>query len=132
MAKSAAAKHTSHTCRAIVVSCMDFRLRKHLRDWTTKNIKGGYDRLALAGGVKNLPFVLEQVELSKNLHGICEVYLINHEDCGAYGKSGNFRTHKKDLNFAKKIISQRFPELKIELLYLTLAGEFLSLKNKKK
>lgn len=116
----------SHRCRAIVVSCMDFRLREYLRDWTKKTLKDeGFDRVAIAGGVKNLPFILDQIELSYKLHHIFEVYLINHEDCGAYGKEGNFKKHKEDLLFAKKILSQKFPALKIHLLYLTLEGKFV-------
>lgn len=119
--------HLSHSCRAIVVSCMDFRLRKHLREWTIKVLdQEGFDRLALAGGVKNLPFVLEQIALSVKLHHIDEVYLINHEDCGAYGEEGTFAKHKKDLLFAKKIIRQKFPKLKIVLYYLKLDGEFVT------
>ena len=124
---SVSSLHPSHSCQAIVVSCMDFRLRKHLRGFTNKMLKGGFDRLALAGGVKNLPFVLDQVELSYKLHHIDEVYLINHEDCGAYAAEGTFAKHKKDLKFAKKIIHQRFPKLKIVPLYLKLDGKFVKL-----
>lgn len=120
--------HHKHVCRAIVVSCMDFRLRKSLRDWTAKKFKNdGFDRLAIAGGVKNLPFVLDQVELSYKLHGIGEVYLINHEDCGAYGEEGTFEKHKEDLLFAKEIIARNFRKLKIFLYYLKLNGEYLQL-----
>lgn len=111
-----------HSCQAVVVSCMDFRLRKYLRIWTTKTILGGFDRVALAGGVKNLPFVLDQVELSHKLHQIEEVYLINHEDCGAYGEEGNFKKHKKDLIYAKRTIKEKFPKLKIVPLYLKMNG----------
>jgi carbonic anhydrase len=124
MKKSA---HPHHTCQAIVVSCMDFRLSKHLNKWTVKTIKNGYDRLAIAGAVKNLPFVLDQIELSIKLHHTAEAYLINHEDCGAYGAEGSFARHKKDLKFAKKIIRQRFPSLKITPLYLKLDGEFVKI-----
>lgn len=116
--------HDSHSCQAIVVSCMDFRLRRYILKWT-KSIKGGFDRLALAGGVKNLPFVLEQVELSHKLHHICEVYLINHEDCGAYSEEGSFAKHKKDLLFAKRILKEKIPDLKIVPLYLKLSGKFI-------
>lgn len=119
--------HDTHTCRAIVVSCMDFRLRRFLMKWTKGNLdQAGFDRVAIAGGVKNLPFVLEQIALSVKLHHIDEVYLINHEDCGAYGEEGTFKQHKKDLLFAKKIIHQKFPKLKITLYYLKLDGEFIS------
>lgn len=117
--------HPTHSCQAIVVSCMDFRLRTHLRKWTIDNIKGGFDRLALAGGVQNLPFVLEQIELSVRLHKTEETYLINHEDCGAYGASGSFKKHMEDLLFAKKVILQKFPDLKVFLFYLKLNGDFV-------
>lgn len=118
--------HKSHSCQAIVVSCMDFRLRKHLRNWTTKTIdKGGFDRVAVAGGVKNLGFLVDQVGLSVKLHGICEAYLINHEDCGAYGEDGTFEKHKEDLTLARDILKQKFPKLKVVPLYLKLSGEFI-------
>lgn len=116
-------KRSSHTCRAIIVSCMDFRIQNHLHNWTLKNIKGDTDRLTIAGGVKNLPFVLKQIGLSYKLHHICEVYLINHEDCGAYGKEGNFQRHKEDLLHAKKTLKEKIPSLKITTFYLKLNGE---------
>jgi len=81
--------------------------------------------VTIAGGVKNYSFVLEQIEISVRLHGTKEAYLINHEDCGAYGKTGTYKKHKKDLLFAKKIINDRFPTLKIFLYYLKLDGEFV-------
>lgn len=117
--------HASHSCQSIVISCMDFRLRQYLRKWTTGTLEGGFDRVALAGGVKNLAFILDQVELSFKLHHICDVYLINHEDCGAYGAEGTFSKHKKDLLFAKKILEEKFPKLKIIPLFLKLNGEFV-------
>jgi carbonic anhydrase len=118
----------THSCQAIVVSCMDFRLRTALRKWTRETLKDeGFDRVAIAGGVKNLPFILDQVELSYKLHGITEVYLINHEDCGAYGAEGTLQKHKEDLNFAKKILKQKFPKLKIHTLYLKLKGQFIKI-----
>lgn len=120
--------HLSHSCRTIVVACMDFRLRKYLREWAIENLdEECFDRVEFAGGVKNLPFVLEQVELSYKLHHICEAYLINHEDCGAYGAEGTFAKHKKDLKFAKKIIRQKLPKLEIFLYYLKLNGEFVKI-----
>lgn len=120
--------HPSHTCQAIVVSCMDFRLRKYLRDWTKKTLdKGGFDTVAVAGGVKNLGLLVDQVGLSVKLHGIREAYLINHEDCGAYGEEGTFAKHKEDLLLARDILKKKFPKLKIVPLYLKLNGEFVEI-----
>lgn len=115
----------SHTARAIVVSCIDYRLQDFLIDWTKKTFgKDGFDRLAIAGGVKNLPFVIDQIDLSYKLHHIREVYLINHKDCGAYGSEGNFEKHKMDLQLAKEKILEKLPHIKIYLFYLTLSGKF--------
>ncbi len=114
-----------HTCQAIVVSCMDFRLRKHLEKYTHKNIFGGFDLVSIAGGVKNFSFVLEQIDISVRLHKTKEVYLINHEDCGAYGKAGTYKKHQKDLLFAKRLIAKKYPKLNVFLYYLKLDGEFI-------
>ncbi|MBM3283847.1 hypothetical protein FJY90_06415 [Candidatus Gottesmanbacteria bacterium] len=122
--------HKSHTCQAVVVSCMDFRLQEMISRWAVKNIKGGFDRVAVAGGVKNLPFVLGQIELSVKLHQISSVYLINHEDCGAYGSKGTFEKHREDLLVAKNALARKFPKLKITLLYLKLNGEFVGIYTK--
>lgn len=121
--------HLSHTARAIVVSCMDYRLGKFLSDWTEKTLGvNTFDRLSLAGAAKNLPFVMEQIELSHRLHHIKEVYLINHEDCGAYGEAGTFENHLHDLNHAKKEILKKIPSLTVSLLYLKLDGTFVEIK----
>lgn len=117
---------SAHECNAVVISCMDFRLRKFLRAWASSTLDtGGYDRVAIAGGVKNLGVIVDQVSLSAQLHHIKEVYLINHENCGAYGVEGDFEKHKEDLLFAKTIIAQRFPEMNVIPLYLKLSGEFV-------
>lgn len=118
----------SHSCRAIVVSCMDFRLQEMINKWIIKTITNGFDRVAIAGGVKNYSFILEQIAISVRLHKIKEAYLINHEDCGAYGKAGTYKKHQKDLLFAKKKINERFPTLAVFLYYLKLDGEFEEVK----
>lgn len=81
--------------------------------------------MAVAGGVKNLGLLVDQVGLSVKLHGVCEAYLINHEDCGAYGEEGTFEKHKENLLLARDILKQKFPKLKIVPLYLKLNGEFV-------
>ena len=85
-----------HTCFALIVSCIDFRVQRAVEDWARKNLGAGkYDRAALAGGVKDFPAVMNQIDLSAKLHGIKKVVLMNHEDCGAYGAEGNEETHRE-------------------------------------
>lgn len=114
-----------HTCQSIVVTCIDFRFQAFIDKWISLNFqKGDFDRVALAGGIFDLPAIIKQVEISHNLHHIKEVVLINHEDCGAYGKEGNYKRHVQDLKSAKEKIQQLLPDLKISLYYLHLDGVF--------
>lgn len=115
----------SHIAKAIVIHCIDFRFQKFIDDWLQKNmVDYKFDRVGLAGGVFDFYTILKQVEISNRLHQIKKVILINHEDCGAYGKEGNLIRHKHDLADAEKKIEAIFPHLDVETYYLTLKGKF--------
>lgn len=114
----------SHYCDAFVVMCMDFRFQKTFDQWLQKNLgQGNYDRVGFAGGVKSWETIFSQIEISKRLHHIKKVVLINHEDCGAYGAEGNPQRHAKDLNEAREKVLQAFPDLEVALYYCKLNGE---------
>lgn len=113
----------AHTCEAVVVHCIDFRLQHFLNDWLEQRLgKQNYDRIAWAGGVKDFPAVQSQVEISQRLHQVKKVILINHEDCGAYGSAGTRDRHASDLAYAELVIKSLF--LEVEKYYLHLNGEF--------
>ncbi len=84
----------------------------------------GYDRVAIAGGVNDVFYVLRQVDVAVRLHNIKKAILINHEDCGAYGEVGTYERHKTDLEAAERKIKALFPGLDVEIYYLHLDGEF--------
>lgn len=115
----------AHTTDAIIVTCMDFRFQKFIEDWANKNVgQGRYDRVAFAGGVLNWPVILSQIELSKKLHHIHKVILINHEDCGGYGEAGTHERHVADLTKAKNDLSTRVPDVAVDLYFAHLDGTF--------
>ncbi len=115
----------THNCQALVITCIDFRLQEFINNWINKNLSPKtYDRVALAGGVKDFESISNQVEISKKLHNIEKVVLINHEDCGAYGKDGTEEIHSQDLNQAKKSLNEKYPDLLISTYYLKLDGTF--------
>lgn len=115
----------NHSCNAIVVTCIDFRLQKHLKSWTDSRLKNEtYDYVGFAGGVKDIETVLKQIDISVRLHNIHHVFLINHEDCGAYGESGTKEKHIEDLRSAKNEILTNHPSLEVDLYYLHLDGDF--------
>ena len=117
----------SHNCKAKVVTCMDFRFQKSLLGLLEKlGLIGNYDHFSIAGSQKAFidedtrAIAMKQVELSKKLHGMTDVYLIAHWDCGAYGGSQAFLSPKQelenyadDLEKARQIILEKFPELNV-------------------
>lgn len=114
-----------HSCEALVVHCMDYRLQKYLNDWLEKSPgKGNYDRVSIAGGVQDIYPVLKQIELSLRLHKIRKVILVNHEDCGAYSEAGTRERHKADLLEAERKIHVLHMNLLVEKYYLKLDGTF--------
>ena len=122
-----------HTCQAAIVHCLDFRLQKSIKKYLENDgLIGNCDIISIADGVKNLNFLLEQVQISKRLHSIKQVILINHTDCGAYGGQDAFASeneeikhHEAKLEGAKKAIMEKFADLKVETLVLLFSRKFL-------
>lgn len=115
----------NHTCEATVITCIDFRFQEYINNWISENFAPKtFDRVAIAGGVLDFDYVLKQVEISKRLHHITKVILINHEDCGAYGESSTPEKHAEDLKNAAAKIKQQHPDLEVSLYYLHLSGTF--------
>ncbi|MEK7637533.1 MAG: carbonic anhydrase [Patescibacteria group bacterium] len=131
----------SHVAKAIVLRCMDYRFVSSLRDYLVSfGLKDRYDLVSVAGAAKNMvdpanpadpEFVMRQIDIAKRLHHIVEVIIINHLDCGAYGKifaskEAERRRHEGDLEKAKAMIKARFLDLRVRLVLAGLhpAGGF--------
>jgi len=109
---------------------MDFRFHTAIREFLVSlGLRDKYDLVSLAGVTKGLveddpsstEFILKQVDASQSLHKISEVYLIHHMDCGGYGGHSAFNSIEEekerqltDLETARKIISEKFPNLEIK------------------
>ena len=120
-----------HTCKTLVIHCMDFRLMEPIFSYLKKRgLVGLCDEVSLAGGIKALAddangptaqTLLKQIELSKALHQIDTVMLMNHTDCGAYGGQAAFvsraeehEKHLRDMRAVRDLIAVRFPGLAVE------------------
>lgn len=129
-----------HTCKALVLHCIDFRFRKMLSEFLEAKFGDSYDLVSVAGGVKRLVsdplegnFILEQLKISHTLHEPETIFLIQHEDCGAYGGSvafGDFSTEQEaqnlELEKAESLLKQQFRQ-PIEKYLARLGGEMVSL-----
>lgn len=115
----------AHTCDALVVSCIDFRFQKFIRNWLDTDMKDKtFDYVGYAGCVKDLDTVMKQLAISVRLHDIKEVVLMNHEECGAYGAESTPERHAADLKHAREVIVKEYPHLKVRTFYLHLDGAF--------
>lgn len=133
----------SHTCRAIVVHCMDFRFINGLTAFfTERGLFGDADLVGWAGAGKaflddaSREFALKQVELSHALHGTTEVHVVAHIDCGAYGGSAALGAYDQERAFqiqelakVKAIIADRFPQLVFVGYLAQLADGGVSVEN---
>jgi len=121
----------AHTCTSAIVHCIDFRLQKAITQYLQENnMLGDCDIISIAGAVKNTDFIIEQVALSKKLHDIKQVVLINHTDCGAYGGSAAFansteekNAHAAELKKTSMRIMEQFPDLKVIILLAEIAPD---------
>ena len=114
-----------HKAESIIVTCIDFRLQDAINNWISqKYTPRTFDRVAFAGGIKNLETILGQIDIAVRLHQIKKAVLINHEDCGAYGAIGTYEKHMDDLRSAKTKVKEFYPNLEVETYYLHLDGIF--------
>jgi carbonic anhydrase len=125
-----------HRCSTLVICCIDFRFQEFIRSFLNKEVAGDYDLVSVAGSSKNFAmkkeqeFLIKQLEISLKLHNIDKVYLINHQDCGAYGdedisdSNEELERHLLDLKESRMIISNLFPQLKEIKLFFIKFPEF--------
>ncbi len=123
----------SHTCSTIIFHCIDFRFGGDIKAFLEeRNLLGDIDIVSLAGVCKNIidpaqptdrEFVLRQLDISKRLHNVCDVILMNHTDCGAYGGRSAFASieaeearHVGDMRETRAIIAEKYPDLNVRMV----------------
>lgn len=117
----------NHHCSSLVFRCMDFRITPAALSALLAEegyCEGDYDLVSLAGSAKSClsevpeeaALILRQVALSKKLHGIREVVVTHHENCGAYGipdPREERGVQTADLARIAEVVRGQFPELAI-------------------
>ena len=120
-----------HTCTTLIFHCIDFRFGSDIKAYLEKeNLLGDVDIVSIAGVCKNLvdpakptdaEFVMRQIDISKRLHDVCTVILMNHTDCGGYGGRKAFasmedeeKKHRGDMEAAKRMILEKYPDLEVK------------------
>lgn len=127
----------SHSATALILHCIDFRfVHETVHFMKQQGLIDQYDDVGAAGAAKNLAdpsettdreFILRQIEIAVRLHGIRQVYLVNHRDCGAYGQifstsEAETARHAEDLRAAEALVLDKFPKLGVKKVLATLAA----------
>ena len=122
-------------CRALVISCSDFRFISAQRQARIDlGLENSYDLIARPGGVRQVVLptseaaretMLEEIDLLRSLHHFPRILLMNHVTCAMYKdistRANEIATHHEHLHRAHDILRERHPELTIET-YLSLIG----------
>ena len=129
-----------HHCEAALITCEDWRLHQRAdgRNYVADFIKAlgvDCDLITRAGSAQDLvrpaigfdASIMRDAEVSAKLHNATRIHLINHQNCGAYGKFSSleeeFEQHKKDLILARKMLNHRFPGKQIRIYFAELTDK---------
>lgn len=129
-----------HHCEAALVTCIDDRLhqrpegRNHIAEFI-KDLRIKCALITRAGGVQDVVrpeqenfdlSVLRDGGVSIKLLNASIIFLINHENCGAYAamnfssRDEELKQHYSDLRAAKELLLKEFPGKKIKLFFAEL------------
>ena len=129
--------------RALVLSCMDYRLIASVANYLNqRGLQGRYDQVVMAGaavGVVHEPTgawaatFWEHLDLAVKMHGITRVIIIDHRDCGACkvfvdpncssNQTRELQLHANAMADLANEIRRRQPALDIELTLMDLNGQ---------
>lgn len=128
------------TAKSLVLSCMDFRFVNDTIGFLNKDYNDSYNKFSLAGA--SLGYNQEKysdwgtafekhIALSKMLHNIDEIIVVDHMDCGAYRifhndpemtKEKEYQLHRENLAKFKEVMNEKHPSLKISTFLVETDG----------
>lgn len=137
---------TAHKAKAIVITCIDFRLRDDAVLFLNSiNLNNNYDEFILAGASLGYNQTLfsawtetldKHIELSEQLHEITDVIVIDHMNCGAYkifynlasiDRATEIAMHKANFITFTQTINGKYPSLKVSTYLMDLDGTLVVL-----
>lgn len=130
-------KLSEANCRALVISCSDFRFVSAQRQARLDlGLENAYDLVARPGGVRQIVLptseaarvtMEEEIALLYDLHDFQRILLMNHMNCGMYQDLASSQieesVHREHLGAAREILAARYPGLAIETYLSTIVGD---------
>lgn len=126
---------TTEGVHDLVISCIDYRFRPIVATWIQDTLHDRADLVSVAGASKapisseSHNYILEQIRIGQQLHGVNTIHILDHVDCGAYGgskmhenldKETNF--HKQQCSLASEAIKKEFPDMNIKSYVVNFDG----------
>lgn len=125
-------KTNLHHWDVLAISCIDGRFIKRTVDFIAEKTNGIFDFRTEVGASKGVIFSVEDrerffsvIDTSIKLHDIKEVWVFDHQDCGAYGGSAEHanaeeekKFHLQKLDEAARLINVHYSTLKVRKFYL--------------
>ena len=118
---------------ALILCCMDYRYIEAIQAFVKRRLGvATYDLKTDAGGTKALldgnagvrTWMLHNIRLAYQRHGVRTVVLVHHEDCAAYGGSVAFKDraketacHAQQLAMAASLLRASFSRLAVRMFY---------------
>ena len=130
--------------KAMALTCMDPRFQPLVYKYLKKrNLTGKYSSFTIAGGAIGVTHnkfkkwhtaFIENLATSIRIHKINKLITINHKDCGAakiaepdQAISNETKIHISAFKKLKKILTKKFPKLKMEFKLMSLNRKIESL-----
>lgn len=112
-----------HKAQALAIHCIDFRFQNGTQQRLDElGLTDGFDRISWPGASKDTANVRNAAAQSITLHDPDQVFIIEHEDCGAYGDDNSTETHKQNAEKLADALRKIKPSLKITPLIATFDG----------
>lgn len=94
----------------LVVHCSDPRFQAAYHDFIVNKLGAYFDLAVDAGASKAITGdqgVRDRIKLLHDLHGFEEAHVLDHQDCGGFGKVANeLEAHRQSMQEAKKILEE--------------------------
>lgn len=126
----------SYRCRAVVVTCIDYRFFRWLDGFLrAEQLYGSVDIIAWPGGGASLAhadgeIVGDALAVSFELHAPLEVILVAHQDCGRFNGSAAFESRSVEmesleamLQSAARTVETRFGHRNVRAIVFDGDGE---------
>lgn len=116
-------QESHNSISALTIHCIDYRFVGKQRDFfVNEGLNKNYDLIAYPGASKDIGQLLPAIDVSVRLHKPTRIMILDHEDCGAFGDNNTFANHEASLKNAKKVLNEKYPQIKVELFLTKFTG----------